>query len=129
MMLYHFANPDHLPFSLEAGFLKTTESNVSLKRERAGPDVAWLTTKDSVRGGNGLDNRFHEKAAIRFTVELDRRSVHKWPNWARGQGSPQQVMEALAKDGGSGTWRATTRTIPAAQWVEIRNMLTGELIT
>ncbi|WP_427129319.1 hypothetical protein [Pseudarthrobacter sp. S9] len=128
MILYHFTSTTHLPRILESGYLKTVESNVSLKREHAGPDVVWLTTKTSADGGHGLQGSAVDKTAIRFTVDLDKRAVHKWKEWAKRQGSNEQVMDTLSRAGGSASWRLTTSQVPLEQWVEVRNMATGEVL-
>lgn len=118
--LYHFTSPDHLPQIQRDGFLKVTESNVSLRREHAGPDVVWLTTRDSVAPGTmGLDSAFHQKTAIRITFEVPRRDVHKWHDWARSRGSSEETIRQFAEAGGSGTWRVVQRPIPEAEWVAI----------
>lgn len=128
--LYHFTSPDHLPLILADGFLKTVESNVSFRREHAGPDVVWLTTHERAEAGHGLENPRHDKRAIRFTVRLDKRAVHRWREWARAKGSSAETMALLAEASGGGvsSWRVTERAIPSSAWVEVRDMRTGEVL-
>lgn len=126
--LYHFTSVAHLQRILESGYLKTVESNVSFKREHAGPDVVWLTTSQTADAGHGLQGSSVDKTAIRFTVEVDKRSVHKWKEWAKARGSSQETMAILARSGGSASWRVVTAPIPLENWVEVRNMATGEVL-
>jgi hypothetical protein len=126
--LYHFTSAVHVPTILASGYLKTVESNVSFKREHAGPDVVWLTTSPTAEAGHGLQSSLVDKTEIRFTVEVDKRSVHKWREWAKARGSSQETMTNLARSGGSASWRVVTTPIPAANWVEVRNMATGEIL-
>lgn len=128
MRLYHFTCEEHLQDILESGYLKTCESNVSFKREHAGPDVVWLTTQERADAGHGLQHSSADKTVIRFTLDLDKRAVHKWREWAKARGSSQLVMGALAEAGGSGSWRVTTSPVTAGQWLEVRNMVTNEVL-
>ena len=126
--LYHYTSERHLRRILSAGYLKTVESNISFKREHAGPDVVWLTTDETAERGLGLQGSNVDKTEIRFTVELDRRAVHKWFSWAKARGSSQQAMDVMAKGGGAGSWRVVERPIPSSEWVEVRNMRTGAVL-
>lgn len=127
--LYHYTCLEHVATILEAGHLRTTESNVSGKREHAGPPVVWLTTADTPDLGLGLDHPLGvDKKRIRFTVELHRRSVHKWRQWAAAQGSDPAWVARLARAGGASTWRVTERPVLREQWREVRDLRTGELI-
>jgi hypothetical protein len=126
--LYHFTSAFHLPAILESGYLKTVESNVSFKREHAGPDVVWLTTSPTPEAGNGLQGSAVDKSEIRFTVEVDKRSVHKWREWAKARGSSPDAMAILARAGGSNSWRVVAAPIRAESWVEVRNMPTSEIL-
>jgi hypothetical protein len=126
--LYHFTCKILVPAILESGYLKTVESNVSFKREHAGPEVVWLTTSPTAEAGHGLQFSSGDKTEIRFTVEVDKRSVHKWREWAKARGSNQEAMTRLALGGGAASWRVVTAPIPAENWVEVRNMATGEIL-
>lgn len=126
--MYHFTTAVHVPAILESRYLKAVESNVSLKREHAGPDVVWLTTSPTAEAGHGLQGSYADKTEIRFTVEVDKRAVHKWREWAKARGSSQEVMTILARAGGSASWRVVTAPIPAENWVEVRNMVTDEIL-
>ena len=122
MLLYHYTSETHLPMILTAGFLKTTESNVSATKEHAGPDVVWLTTADEPSAGHGLAGSSVDKSAIRFSVELPKLAVYDWKTWAKAQGSNPGFIQSLARSGGAGTWRITTSAIPASRWAEVRRM-------
>lgn len=120
--LYHFTARAHLDSILADGFLDVTESNVSMRREHAGPDVVWLTTNpDPSAHDHGLTARMNgvSKKAIRFAVKVDRRAAHKWRDWATRHGIDRGWLTTLAKVGGSSTWRVVERPIPASQWIEI----------
>lgn len=126
--LYHFTSATNIQAILDSGYLKTVESNISLKREHAGPDVVWLTTSPSANAGHGLQGSLVDKTEIRVTVEVDSRSVHKWREWARARGSNEATISALTRSGGSGSWRVVMTRIPAERWTEVRNMVTGEVL-
>ena len=129
MILYHFTCREHLASILADGFLKVTESNMSPKREHAGPDVVWLTTNpDPSAHGHGLAESAADKTAIRFAVEIDKRAVHKWRDWAARRGIDRGWLHTLASVGGSNTWRVVERPIPASEWVEILDTGTGRPI-
>ena len=127
MILYHFTCREHLDKILSEQTLRVTESNISRRREHAGPDVVWFTTNpDPSAHGHGLVGRYGvDKTAIRFTVTLDKRDVHKWRDWAIRHGIDRKWMQTLANSGGIHTWRVVEHPIPAAQWVEICDTKTG----
>lgn len=129
MHLFHYTSEHHLPLILESGLLRTTESNVSMTKSHAGPDVVWLTARDDVTSGNGLEGSAIDKFAIRFTVKLDKRVVSKWHAWGKGRGMDPEWMSILASSGGSGSWRVVERPILRESWVEIRRMSTGEIVS
>ena len=128
MRLYHFTSTAHLPRILADGFLKVVESNMSRTREHAGPDVVWLTSRSEPAahrgwaGGSAVD-----KTAIRFTVDIPDRDVHRWSEWARRRGIDQKWMRALASTGGSASWYVVERVVSAGEWIEIMDVATGLL--
>jgi|694.fasta_scaffold52883_10 hypothetical protein len=145
--VYHYTCLAHLPRILEMGFLKTTESNVSIERENAGPKVVWLTTDAECKHGHGIGNNATyaagraqgiqvtpemmeqwDKTRVRFTVRLPNNHVHKWVEW-----SQKFQMDALwrkafikAAGGGTGTWRVVEHPILQDRWVEVIDRHTGE---
>lgn len=158
MKLYHLTSLYHLPAIMAAGYLKTTESNVSLdpRQPHAGPDVVWLTT--SPRTGQGWARMrdewaFVDKTRILFEVAIDaeENAVQPWYDWARAQGSTDLWMTALAASGDEqhslaarvGTkpeadaaalerarqeWYVVERTVPWLEWVSITDTLAGTTI-
>lgn len=126
--VYHYTSTEHLPRILDDGFLKTVESNVSFKREHAGPDVVWLSTNSDPGDDTlGLQSDHHDKLAVRFTVELPKRLVHKWREWALAHGSHPNTIETLVRTGeNASSWRVCERPVPRSEWVEILNRRTGE---
>lgn len=129
MILFHFTCREHLPSILAEGVLRTTESNMSPRRAHAGPDVVWLmTASDPTAHGHGLEGSGADKKAIRFTVDVDKRGVHKWREWAIRRGINREWLTILARFGGSSSWRVVERPIPREQWVSVRDMVTGRSI-
>ena len=101
--LYHFTSAEHIGRILEARELRTTESNISFKREHAGPAVVWLTTHTDASAGLGLTSPHVEvvdKSEVRVTVEIDKRNAHKWREWARRHGSSPETIQRIAETGG-----------------------------
>jgi hypothetical protein len=43
VILYHFTSKELLAEIMASGFLRVTDSDISLERRHAGPDVVWLT--------------------------------------------------------------------------------------
>lgn len=131
MILYHYTSPDHLPLILRSGLLKPTESNVSLTRPHAGPDVVWTTTDPEPDGDpKWAANSFHDKGAIRFTLNLPRRAAQPWSDWAARQGMQSDWKRSLIRTGGPGwrRWHVVQRAILASEWTAITDMRTGEPI-
>ncbi|ALN14363.1 hypothetical protein [Acidipropionibacterium acidipropionici] len=129
IILHHFTCVEHLDAILADRVLHTTESNVSQRHEHAGPDVVWLTTRETADGGLGLQGSRADKGAVRITVRLDTRRVSRWREWARAHGSSEGWIRTLAQTGGgSSSWRVTERPIQSEEWVEVRNVRTGEII-
>lgn len=131
-VLYHYtANLEsHVGSILRDGFIDVTESNISPRRTHAGPDVVWLTTHDVPSAGHGLDwgHGVPSKRAIRITVDVPVREVHKWREWAAGRGMDPFWMRRLAAAGGANSWRVVQRPIPQTEWVAVHNMVTGDVL-
>lgn len=135
--LYHYTSREHhLALIMEAGYLKTVESNVSFRREHAGPPVVWLTTQpdlvpDSVVSRcemyAGLPPM---KLEVRITVRLPSAAVHRWERWATRNNSTPKDIDVLKASGGGGwrQWRVVQRPIPSAEWVDIIDTRTGEVL-
>lgn len=145
--LYHYTCLEHLPKIIQAGFLKTTESNVSIERTQAGPNVVWLTTDPDCKHGHGIDpasvvRNAHDhgitvtpelmqqwdKTRVRFTVRLPNDHVHKWLDWTKKYPMNPLWKKAFisAARGGVGTWRVVEHPILQDRWVEVIDRHTGE---
>lgn len=126
MILYHFTAQIHLPKILTAGYLDTTESNMSRRRTHAAPDVVWLTSNgDPTAHGHGLATSAVDKMRIRFTVDISKRDAHRWRQWAASRGIDQAWMRNLALGGGSATWWVVERRIASSEWVEVIDTVSG----
>lgn len=147
--LYHYTCLEHLPRILESGLLKTTESNLSVVRSHAGPDVVWLTTDPDCKHGHGIGNNDEyaaknarsigieptpemmekwDKTRIRFTIRLPNTHVHKWQEWSRKYSIDPTWRKAFIKaaNGGVNTWRVVEHPILQDRWVEIIDRHTGQ---
>lgn len=145
--LYHYTCLAHLPKILVSGFLKTTESNVSLERDHAGPDVVWLTTDPDCKHGHGIgENAAYvldvnpgiqaddeimaqwDKTRVRFTVRLPNSHVHKWAEWSQKFQMDPHWRKCFIKaaNGGHGTWRVVEHPILQDRWVEVIDRHTGQ---
>jgi hypothetical protein len=130
--LYHYTCIELWPLIAESGRLNTTESNLSMHREHAGPDVVWLTTDSDCQHDHGLTRGdetpapditwqhgvYTDKTRVRITVELPNREVHKWCEWAIKRGIDPKWLQGITT-GGAGTWRVVEKPIPMARWVEV----------
>ncbi len=119
MKLYHFTARHHLPAIRAAGVLKVTESNMSKRREHAGPDVVWLTSNPEPAAHTWKVGSIVDKTEVRITVEVPKRAAHRWREWARRRGIDREWMRVLASVGGSGSWYVVERPIPEAEWVAV----------
>ncbi|WP_413353788.1 hypothetical protein [Microbacterium sp. 1P06AB] len=119
--LFHYTHEHHLESIFRTGELRTTESNISLAREHAGPRVVWLTTNPDLIGttANGLqlaDGR--SKAQVRIEVHVPADEVHEWKDWSVRHGSSGADRARLAAAGGFREWRVVERPIPRSEWVD-----------
>jgi len=127
MRLFHMTSIYHLPIILSSGYLKLTESNISLIpwEEHAGPDVVWLTT--SSRPGQGWADpkpgfEYVDKTRIIFDVEVPDDALHHWWEWAIEHGSTEHHMRALAATGDERNgYHAHGRRTPSDDWVVERS--------
>jgi hypothetical protein len=124
MRLYHYTSTIHLPYILEAGVLLPTESNVSILREHAGPDVVWLLDRPLLPGENhGLQGSYADKTAVCITVEVPTKAAVRWLDWKPQKGMDPAWRSAFVRAGGghgeTKRWWVVTRPIPRDEWVEI----------
>lgn len=117
-VLYHYTCVEHLP-SILANGLRATESNISPRNPHAGPDVVWLTTNADATSGLGLQHSATDKFAIRIAVEVPKRRVHRWREWAESRGADHRWLDILAESGGWRSWRVHLGPIPTTQFVEV----------
>lgn len=123
MILYHFTHVGHLPNILAEGRLRTTESNVSITKEHAGPDVVWLFDTPDVPQATTDGSLYAEKRRVRIVVNLPRKHVHRWTKWGPALSmSPDWRKHFLSAGGGMDSarhWWVATSPIPASQWLEV----------
>lgn len=132
---YTAAHDSHLGSILREGVIRTTESNVSLSVEHAGPRVVWLLDEPLRDGENhGLTHRSlgGVKMAVEIAVLLPVREVHAWRAWATESGSDAATRRTLAMTGGgwaqAARWRVIERPIPRSEWRHLRFRESGEVI-
>ena len=128
--LYHYTSIERWHLIEQAGRINTTESNISLHTEHAGPDVVWLTTDPDCANGHGIAKTFDgtDKTRVQIVVELPNRDVHKWRDWAVRRGMDPDWMRTFINgaSGGAGTWRVTEKPIMFTRWVGVLDRSTGE---
>ena len=126
MRLYHFTAPaarSHLGSILREGWIRTTESNVSLEREHAGPDVVWLTTDGAPEAHAGwavglpgpIDGA---KTWARLTVDVN--DAVPWKDFATQHAMKRRDREALTAFGDGDSWWVALRPIPRKEWAELQ---------
>lgn len=124
MRAFHFTSTYHLPLILEAGFLRRTESNLSIEQDHAGPPVVWLLDGPELSGAtHGLHGASVDKTRIRFEVEVDDSSIEPWVEWVDGLGIDPWWRDILVDVGGgpgaAKRWLISQDEIPFPQWVSI----------
>lgn len=122
MILYHFTHRGHLLSILEEGKIRTTESNISIERAHAGPDVVWLFDIPEVPLTTG-ESLYEAKRVVRFKVNIPKQQVHKWTDWGPQKSMSPTWREAFLKAGGgmsaAGHWYVATSSIPVERWEEV----------
>jgi hypothetical protein len=118
MMLYHYTAPftSHLGAILSVGQINTTESNLSLEREHAGPDVVWLADSTDAPGQRWAEQPWEDGRPVKslavLAVELPAERVHHWPAWSVEHGIAPAIADGLAESGGDpGSWWVTTGAV------------------
>jgi hypothetical protein len=131
MKLYHFTSARHAAQITEDGYITTTESNLSARREHAGPDVVWLTSNPSPASHTwwhvppGM--RTEDKTAFRFTVDVPKTQAVKWKTWGARHGIDPKWAAILATAGGSSSWYVLERQIRENEWTEITDTRAVEI--
>lgn len=128
MNLYHYTSSQRLPLILDEMCLKPMENNVSFQEFHAGPDVILLTADEKATPGHALDMAYHDGTEWRFTVTAHRNEVYNWKESAKRLGRSAETIQTLITAGGEDYkfFYVSELTIPATQWLEIRNVQTGE---
>jgi hypothetical protein len=123
-VLYHYTSASwHWPQILAAGYLKTVDSNVSMREEHAAPDVVWFTDQPDLQTSHPgwADGTPVDKTEVRITVELD--DAVPWVEFARSYGADPTWIAALdAASAGDhkGHWWVVPRRVWAGEWAEVR---------
>jgi hypothetical protein len=130
--LYHYTSIERWRLIAESGRLNTTESNLSLHRVHAGPDVVWLTTDPDCQHGHGLRPTLDgtDKTRVRISVDLPNRDVDKWREWATRRRIDREWMRTLIETagGGAATWRVVEKTIHVTRWIEVFDRREGTVL-
>ena len=133
MILAHYTSPIHVPAILEDGYLRATESNVSMLVPQAGPDVVWLTT-DLDAPLSDKDGMVHGtyalKRQVQFLVDLSPKIAIKWTEWEwYHRMDPEWRSITIATGGGpevADTWYVVPIDIRRKFWVSATDRATGE---
>jgi hypothetical protein len=129
MILYHFTSLLHLPKIMQAGHLRTSETNLHPTIEHYGPDAVWfIDIPELGEHDHGLNASLPgevrpDKTAVRFTVEVPDKRVVSWLPWAEAQGIDPQWLNVLThEDGGregASHWKVVFRSVPEDQWIAV----------
>jgi hypothetical protein len=141
MMLYHFTSlQNHWAIQRDQE-IRTTESNIGSGRpdmppfgEHVGPDVVWLTTRESPKR-NGLEHPpgalvHHAKATgrpaiewdktrIRITVDLPANEVARWSVWSKRYRMHPKWRKAMETGNAAGSWWVIERPIRGDEIVHV----------
>lgn len=116
MRLYHYTRWQWARKILREGLIRPTESNASLDREHARPDVVWLTEGpwgDVPAWASGTP----DKGDVRLIVEVA--DAIRWSTWARRQHVPASVQKALADGMDAHNWWVVQRPVLAREIVAL----------
>lgn len=151
MLLYHFTSRLHLPSIQGEGVIRTTDPNLfaaggpvtRLDPETGevsttggpilGQPVVWLLDTRTAEGYDHglLLNYVVDKRAVRVTVDVP--DAVQWQRWVTARRHDARYVGAIVKVGGGVSaarhWFVVPRPIPATEWVEIRDMRTGTVLS
>lgn len=129
--LYHYTSQLHLPHILAAGELTTTESNVSLFRPHAGPDVVWALDTDwmpSTSDPHGLSG-MKTQARIAFSTERLKKAV-RWYDWDWFANMEDPWKAIMVETGGGDEaakhWWVVPHPIISRHWLSVEALIDGE---
>jgi hypothetical protein len=128
LTLYHFTAPyreGHLGAILRDGVILTTESNVSRRREHAGPPVVWLTDDPDPTTHAGWAAQNTVKLDGRITVQTDASKTMRWASFCVAQRVKPTWQSQLASAGGAHSWYVATAPIPTSRWVAVERRVNG----
>jgi len=127
-VLHHYTSELHLPHILAAGHLRTTESNVSITREHAGPDVVWALDTDWMPGNDLPHGLWAIKTRVRFAFPATKRAV-RWRDWEWTAKMDPVWRDTMIRTGGGGEaadhWWVVTRPVLAKQWLAVERLDPG----
>jgi len=124
--LYHYTHPLHLVNIIQDQALWTTESNVSLFKERQGPDVVWAVDGSWFPevGEDQLPHGLTEpKLRVRVEFRTEKLRAYRWSEWAWMKKMDDLSRTALVN--AAGGWEAADRwwvvdhPVISRHWVEI----------
>jgi hypothetical protein len=119
MILYHFTSEHHLPTILAEGVLRTTDPNLF------GTGPTTYINRDTGEVFEEFDKR-----AVRITVEV--RDARRWLDWLKARKYDAKWVQIIISAGGGKAaarhWYVVPRPVVRAEWVEVRDMRTGEAI-
>ena len=118
--MYHYTSEFHWPSIDEVGAIRTTESNVSMTTDGAGPDVVWLTNQVFTTPPPYLKSAV-DKTAVRIQVTVPREEIHRADRWLRSHGASEDWIATLEHAGGAraSTWFVVERPIVRSEWVAV----------
>jgi len=117
---YHYTSELHWPSIDESGEIYTTESNVSMTTDHAGPDVVWLTDQVFDTPPPYLQSVV-DKTAVRIEVSVPQGEIHRADRWLRSHGASEDWIAILEQAGGAlaSTWFVAERPIVRHEWAEV----------
>lgn len=124
MRLWHFTSTMHLPFILQDGALKPSDSMLDT-RGPTGPECVWLLDTPHLDHSHGLQTPGWAagKTGVKFEVEIPDKRVVEWLGWAESNQIEADWLRAVLAAGGgpeaAKRWRCVFRSIPRGQWVSV----------
>ena len=106
---FHYTTQDHIRSIRDSGLIKTTESNVSMEEDHAGPDVVWLFDKTLKVVPRMLYTKLYSqdnflgwfpKCHVELEIELDKNEVLRADKFLKKHKADALWIEKLEKAGG-----------------------------
>ena len=132
-IIYHYTSSFGLSAILRSGHIGITESNLNTIDGNCG--VVWLTSSpEAMNHGLKFDESIpseHDKTHIRISL-LHNESFEHWDEWSDVKGMDKDYKEALICSANAQemyqTWYVSEAVIPICDIIEVKNMVTGEII-